>query len=365
MNSRNNISDFSSKNSKAYEDNMRLFAEAGDKSSNLFEDLSGRPFYKSPIPTRLREKTHNSPNFLDEDYQSKRKMRADTSALEEFTGIRSKGHKSALNEMLMYGSTEDDLDEEITEGGVATEIAEILEKHGITGEMVHKTFNKLEKFYGSNPDVRELVNGGDEEEDEETSDEDENEDSSAMTEEAIEAGTPPEGDVDEIDVSNDSTLQEATLENLTEKLHYLDMQHKKKVITNKLKEKYMRTQRNGKKPLREALLVSPVGEGYSKVPSKDYVVGLEDTSYDDVCELTEFQKEILLEQAYYALSNQNPQGIEDTLDWVLNRDDTFIDCQDCATEYFENLINLGLEEVTNLLREKGWIDEEEDPEDLF
>ena len=85
-------------------------------------------------------------------------MHHDTSAIKELT------------EELAYGSTEDDLDNEITEGGVAEEIANVLKAHNITKAAVKKTLNKVDQFFGASPDLMD-ENNDDVSENEEASDE--------------------------------------------------------------------------------------------------------------------------------------------------------------------------------------------------
>lgn len=146
------ITDFSAKDSKEYNSSTNLFEDAGSETSSLLEGFKDTFYYKDPIPTKLNKKTHNSEHYLDEDFLSKKKMNANTSAIKEL-----------IKEQLMYGSTEEDLENELTDGGVAEEIAQVFANHGITGKAVKDSFKKLETYYGADFDVNEFSNGASDE----------------------------------------------------------------------------------------------------------------------------------------------------------------------------------------------------------
>lgn len=205
-----NVSDFSAKDSREYNRSMRLFEQASLEASNELETFQDALYNHSEIPTRLRQKSRNASNFLDEDYISKRKMNANTNAVRELT------------EKLMFGSTEEDLDLEITDGGVAKEIANVLVKHGITGKAAKQTLEKLVDFYGVNPDMEQFT----------------------KTEE-----------------------EELETEDLNEALQRTARTFKQRKAIKNLKNKYSRSN-----SLKEALLVSPTGEFRSEIPSKRTVV---------------------------------------------------------------------------------------------
>lgn len=171
------ITDFSSKDSKEYNTSMMLFAESGDVADKELSSFQETLYCQESIPTQLRRKSHNSKHFLDEDYLIGKKMNADTSAIKELT------------EELKYGSTEEDLDAEITDGGVAAEIAGVLANHGITGKAVKDTFTKVENFFGKDPDTSELAGGSTEDVEADTED-DFDETSEEETEEPVEDEEP-------------------------------------------------------------------------------------------------------------------------------------------------------------------------------
>lgn len=155
---RYDVADFSAKDSEEYNASINLFKDAADEADSDIYEFEDYRYYKDDIPTEFAEKTHNSDNFLDEDYLSKKKMHHDTSAIKELT------------EELAYGSTEDDLDNEITDGGVAEEIANVLKAHNITKSAVKKTLNKVDQFFGTSPDLMD-ENNDEVSENEEASDE--------------------------------------------------------------------------------------------------------------------------------------------------------------------------------------------------
>ena len=176
------ITDFSAKDSKEYDSSTNLFEDAGRETSSLLEGFKDTFYYKDPIPTKLNKKTHNSEHYLDEDFLSKKKMNANTSAIKEL-----------IKEQLMYGSTEEDLENELTDGGVAEEIAQVFANHGITGKAVKDSFKKLETYYGADFDVNEFSNGA--------SDEDDFEDASGAESESAEETVDSDVESDDSDGS--------------------------------------------------------------------------------------------------------------------------------------------------------------------
>lgn len=176
------ITDFSAKDSKEYNSSTNLFEDAGRETSSLLEGFKDTFYYKDPIPTKLNKKTHNSEHYLDEDFLSKKKMNANTSAIKEL-----------IKEQLMYGSTEEDLENELTDGGVAEEIAQVFANHGITGKAVKDSFKKLETYYGADFDVNEFSNGA--------SDEDDFEDASEAESESAEETVDSDVESDDSDGS--------------------------------------------------------------------------------------------------------------------------------------------------------------------
>lgn len=201
------ITDFSAKDSKEYNTSMMLFAESGDTADRELTNFQETLYCQEDIPTRLNKKTHNSKHFLDEDYLIGKKMNADTSAIKELT------------EELKYGSTEEDLDAEITDGGVATEIAEVLATHGITGKAVKDTFDKVEAFFGKDPDTTELAGGESDEMQDDFEDEE-------VPEEATENEEPVEDEE-----------PEPVEESLQEKLDIASKMFKKTIAEKSLRSK--------------------------------------------------------------------------------------------------------------------------------
>lgn len=150
---RQDITDFSSKDSREYEASVDLYNDALDEvDSDLlnFEDASA---CRDRIPTRLRRKTHNSVDFLDEDKISRRKMNADTSAIQEL----AEKYEGRFNEGLMFGATQKDLENEVTQGGLGLELLKVFKKHNITGEAIWDSIKILKNFIGADPDILEAI----------------------------------------------------------------------------------------------------------------------------------------------------------------------------------------------------------------
>lgn len=201
---RQDITDFSSKDSREYEASVDLYNDALDEvDSDLlnFEDASA---CRDRIPTRLRRKTHNSVDFLDEDKISRRKMNADTSAIQEL----AEKYEGRFNEGLMFGATQKDLENEVTQGGLGLDLLKVFKKHNITGEAIWDSIKILKNLIGADPDILEAIetlkaktNDKSEEvtDDENTEIEDDVEDDS----------------VDESDTNDDENIEEALDEDST------------------------------------------------------------------------------------------------------------------------------------------------------
>lgn len=219
-----NITDFSAKDSKAFNESTKLFEEAGLESSRELRCFADNIYNRSGIVTQINPKTHNSKNFLDEDYQASRKMNENTSAIQELT------------ENLMYGSTEEDLDMEITDGGVAEEVAEVFARHGITGDAVKDTFKKLETFYGKEPNTAVLAGEID---DEDSDDEDDD----AADSEDEDLGPDADEFEDNVDDSSDDEEDEDSdeeiEESLEEKYNRASTLLRKTEATRNLKKRFM------------------------------------------------------------------------------------------------------------------------------
>lgn len=237
-----NITDFSARDSKTFDESTRLFEEAGVESSKELRCFADNIYNRSGIVTKIKPKTRNAKNFLDEDFQAHRKMNENTSAIQELT------------EALMYGSTEEDLEMEITEGGVADEVAEVFARHGITGNAVKDTFKKLETYYGKEPNMANMADFANEE--------DEAEDDSDMG--------PSEEDL------TDEAEDEESLEEKYSKVNDL---LRKVEATKNLKKRFSESK---KRSLKEALLVAPTGSFSAKTKRGVKFVGISDVEdYDD------------------------------------------------------------------------------------
>lgn len=252
------ITDFSAKDSKAFDESTRLFEEAGLESSKELRCFRDNVYNNSKFSTKINSKTYNNKHFLDEDYQASRKMNENTSAIQELT------------EELMYGSTEEDLDMEITDGGVAEEVAEVFAKHGITGDAVKATFKKLETFYGKEPNTAELATGAEDEEGADDTADDEVADDEPMADEE-----EFEDDVDES--ASDDEGDEEIEESLEEKYNRANDLLRKVEATRNLKKRFSEGK---KKTLKEALLVAPTGSFNAKAKRGVKFVGISDMEDD-------------------------------------------------------------------------------------
>ena len=205
------ITDFSAKDSKGFNKSTALYAdalEAADRSLLGFkESTSG-----GKVTTFIRKKTHNSKQFLNEDYNNARKMNMNTNAVAEFV----KANKSKLKENLMFGATEEDLEKEVT-GSLGRDILAVFEAHNVTGKAVWDVIDILKNFVGKEPDIEELLtnwesNEGDEDTDadseEDFSDEESEEDFDEGSDETKE--TEDDGEMDESVEEFPKTLEEMT-----------------------------------------------------------------------------------------------------------------------------------------------------------
>lgn len=232
-----NITDFSARDSKAFDESTRLFEEAGVESSKELRCFADNIYNRSGIVTKIKPKTRNAKNFLDEDFQAHRKMNENTSAIQELT------------EALMYGSTEEDLEMEITEGGVADEVAEVFARHGITGNAVKDTFKKLETYYGKEPNMANMADFANNEEDEVEDDSDMGPSEEDLTDEAEDE------------------------ESLEEKYSKANDLLRKVEATKNLKKRFSESK---KRSLKEALLVAPTGSFSAKTKRGVKFVGISD-----------------------------------------------------------------------------------------
>lgn len=250
-----NITDFSAKDSKEYNDSINLFDDAGRATSDELDDFQDTLYYKEEVAPEIKQKTHNAANFLDEDYLSKKKMNANTSAIQELT------------EELMFGSTEEDLDTEITEGGLAQDIANTLQAHGITGSAVDDTFKKVKTYFGKDPDIAQFADdtvfeGEEDSVDFEDTDDAEDTEEVAETEVATVEDESSDDDIQDID--------ESTEANLDEMFQEAEGLLKRKIVEKRLKGRFAKN----KTAFKEALLVGPTGSYTSNTAGKRTIVGL-------------------------------------------------------------------------------------------
>lgn len=147
------ITDFSMKDSSEYNKSVSMYADALDEVDSDLLSFEESFKYRDPIPTKLREKTHNSPDFLDEDRIAKRKMNADTNAVQEL----SEKYKN-LKEELMFGSNQDDLEAELIQGGLGLDVLKAFKKHGVTGKAIWDSLKSLKSFLGADPSVMDAIN---------------------------------------------------------------------------------------------------------------------------------------------------------------------------------------------------------------
>lgn len=199
------ITDFSAKASGYMTKNKALFDDALTEADQDILSFKEARMYKSGIPSTFAGKKTNDKNFLlkERDHFSNK-----TNATKEFL----ESHKK-LAETLKFGSTEEDLEEEVS-GSLGLEILQVLQKHGVTGDAIEKVFKTLNTLIGKDPNVDELINGWGPAGDDESSDE---------SEEDYEEDTSDEGSEEDFgdDEESDEPVEESrmrrynTLEEMT------------------------------------------------------------------------------------------------------------------------------------------------------
>lgn len=147
------ITDFSTKDSSEYKNSVAMYADALDEVDSDLLNFEESFKYRDPIPTKLREKTHNSADFLDEDRIARRKMNADTNAVQELSEKYNN-----LKEELMFGSNQNDLEVELIQGSLGLDILKVFKKHNITGSAIWESFKLLKSYIGATPDILEAIN---------------------------------------------------------------------------------------------------------------------------------------------------------------------------------------------------------------
>lgn len=201
------ITDFSSKASGYMTKNKALFDEALSEADQDILSFKEARMYKSGIPSTFAKKRTNDKNFLlkGRDHFSNK-----TNATKEFL----ESHKK-LAETLKFGSTEEDLEEEVS-GSLGLEILQVLQKHGVTGDAIEKVFKTLNTLIGKDPNVDELINGwgpaGDDESEEESEEDYADEDDVSDEGSEEDFGDEEESDesVEESRMKRYNTLEEMT-----------------------------------------------------------------------------------------------------------------------------------------------------------
>lgn len=140
------ITDFSTKDSSEYNNSVALYEDALSQVDSDLLNFKEASIYRDEIPTRLRKKTHNSPDFLDES-KSRKKMNADTSAIAELTNT------TRMNEELMFGAGQDALEAELIKGGLGLDILKAFKKHNVTGKAIWDSLKSLKSYVGANTDI--------------------------------------------------------------------------------------------------------------------------------------------------------------------------------------------------------------------
>lgn len=140
------ITDFSTKDSSEYNSSVALYEDALNQVDSDLLNFKEASLYRDEIPTRLRRKTHNSPDFLDES-KARKKMNADTSAIAELT------NSVRINEELMFGAGQDALETELIKGGLGLDILKAFKKHNVTGKAIWDSLKSLKSYVGANTDI--------------------------------------------------------------------------------------------------------------------------------------------------------------------------------------------------------------------
>lgn len=230
----NDITDFSPRKSGEVSKNKSLYESAlaaADKEiysfreSRKMKDLGSVSF----------KKTSNPSDFLDPTAMAKRnakRFKENTNATAELARIQ---------ETLMYGATEEDLENEV-QGSFGRELCELLINHGITGEAVADALKCFEDIVGKEPNVQELLDnwqGGSDEGDDDGYLDDDGEDYS--DEDYSDEDYSDEGDEssEEEETSEDEGGDESEGEEVQESVKYESVIKalRKKIAENKIKNR--------------------------------------------------------------------------------------------------------------------------------
>lgn len=229
----NDITDFSPRKAGEVNKNKSLYESAlADADKEIYSFRESRRM--KDLGNVSFKKTHNPSDFLDPKAMAKR----NASRFNENTNATSE--LAHIQETLMYGATEEDLENEV-QGSFGRELCELLINHGITGEAVADALKCFEDIIGKEPNVQELLDnwqGGDEDSDdgyldddgEDYSDEgddysDEGDEDYSDEDDGSDEGSEEESEGDE-EVQNESVKYESVIKSL-----------RKKIAENKIKNR--------------------------------------------------------------------------------------------------------------------------------
>lgn len=227
----NDITDFSPRKSGEVNKNKSLYESAlADADKQIYSFRESRKM--KDLGNVSFKKTHNPSDFLDPKAMAKRnaaRFNENTNATSEL---------ARLQETLMYGATEEDLEKEV-QGSFGRELCELLINHGITGEAVSDALKCFEDIIGKEPNVQELLDnwqGGDDDDDgyvdddgEDYSDEDYSEDDDSGDDEDYSDESEDEGGEEESD-EGEEVQESVKYESMIRSL-------RKKIAENKIKNK--------------------------------------------------------------------------------------------------------------------------------
>jgi hypothetical protein len=136
-----------------------LYEDALNEADQDIMNFNNARRPEASIPLSFKEKSHNKPGFLTSE---RKNFSTKTNALLEFV------ENNKMNEALMYGATQEDLEKEV-QGEFGKEILEVCKEHNITGSAIFDAFDIMKSIIGDDPDVNAAIAswGGDSSESEE------------------------------------------------------------------------------------------------------------------------------------------------------------------------------------------------------
>lgn len=146
------ITDFSPRKSGEITANKALYEQALQSTDKDLYSFQEARKLKNPGSLNWK-KTTNSQDFLDPDViirNNARKFNEHTNPTKELV------RKMRMQETLKYGSTREDLEDELRES-LGLELLQLLQSHGVTGSAVSEIFDVFLEMTGENPDVDELI----------------------------------------------------------------------------------------------------------------------------------------------------------------------------------------------------------------